>query len=193
MPMAAEQNTADTLTGRCLIAMPGMQDPRFEHTVVYLCAHSTEGAMGLILNRELPDMTLPRLMEQLNIPVTPACADQKVHFGGPVEPARGFVLHSADFMAESSMLVDKRRALTATLDILRAVAEGRGPRHTLMALGYSGWNAGQLDAEIKANAWLIVPADDALLFGPDNAGKWRQAIKKLGIEVGKLSSTAGNA
>jgi putative transcriptional regulator len=170
-----------------------MQDPRFEHTVVYLCAHSAEGAMGLILNRELPDMPLVRLMEQLNIPSTPACADLKVHFGGPVDPARGFVLHSADFMAESSLLVDTRRALTATLDILRAVAEGRGPRHTLMALGYAGWGAGQLDAEIKANAWLSVPAADALLLGPDKPKKWQRAIEKLGIDVGKLSSTAGNA
>lgn len=191
--MADAPATADYFTGNCLIAMPGMQDPRFEHTVVYLCAHSAEGAMGLILNRELPDMPLLRLMEQLNIPATPACADLKVHFGGPVEPARGFVLHSADFMAESSLLVDTRRALTATLDILRAVAEGRGPRHTLMALGYAGWGAGQLDAEIKANAWLIVPADDALLFGPDNPKKWQRAIEKLGVDVGKLSSTAGNA
>ncbi len=191
--MAAASTQADYLTGRCLIAMPGMQDARFEHAVVYLCAHSAEGAMGLIVNRELPDMTLSRLMEQLNIPLTPACAERAVHFGGPVEPGRGFVLHSADFLAEASMLVDKRRALTATLDILRAVAEGRGPRHTLMALGYSGWGAGQLDAEIRANAWLIAPADDGLLFGPDNPKKWQRAIEKLGIDIAKLSSTAGNA
>lgn len=191
--MAAAHNPADYLSGRCLVAMPGMQDSRFEHAVVYLCAHSAEGAMGLILNRELPDMPIARLMEQLNIPPSPACADLRVHFGGPVEPGRGFVLHSADFMAESSLLVDNRRALTATLDILRAVAEGRGPRHCLMALGYAGWSAGQLDAEIRANAWLIVPADDDLLFGSENPRKWQRAIEKLGIEIGKLSSTSGNA
>ncbi|WP_337997136.1 YqgE/AlgH family protein [Oleispirillum naphthae] len=191
--MAATHTKAAYLTGQCLIAMPGMQDPRFEHTVVYLCAHSGEGAMGLILNRELPDMPLSRLMEQLNVPATPAIEGMKVHFGGPVDPGRGFVLHSSDFMAEASMLVDSRHALTATMDILRAVAEGRGPRQSLLALGYAGWGAGQLDAEIKDNAWLIVPADDALLFGPDNAKKWQRAIEKLGIDVAKLSSTAGNA
>ncbi len=189
-PRSSEPNT---LTGQCLVAMPGMQDPRFEHTVVYLCAHSVEGAMGIVLNRELADMPLSKLMEQLNIPVTPACTERPVHFGGPVEPGRGFVLHSADFMADSSMLVDSRRALTATLDILRAVAEGRGPRQCLMALGYSGWDAGQLDGELRDNAWLIVPADDALLFGEDNAKKWQKAIAKLGIDPAKLSSTSGNA
>lgn len=192
--MAAATHTKATyLAGQCLIAMPGMQDPRFEHTVVYLCAHSNEGAMGLILNRELADMPLTRLMEQLNIPATPAIEGMHVHFGGPVDPGRGFVLHSSDFMAEASMLVDSRHALTATMDILRAVAEGRGPRQALMALGYAGWGAGQLDGEIRDNAWLIVPADDALLFGPDNSKKWQRAIEKLGIDVGKLSSTAGNA
>ncbi|MBN2751731.1 MAG: YqgE/AlgH family protein [Rhodospirillaceae bacterium] len=185
--------TAAYLTGQCLIAMPGMPDPRFEHTVVYLCAHSEEGAMGLILNRELADMPITRLMEQLNISITPNIENMRVHFGGPVDSARGFVLHSADFMSEASMLVDSRHALTSTMDILRAVAEGRGPRHSLMVLGYAGWGAGQLDAEIKDNAWLIAPPDDALLFGPDNAKKWRNALEKLGIDVAKLSSLSGNA
>lgn len=191
--MTARSTEPRYLTGQCLVAMPGMQDPRFEHAVVYLCAHSAEGAMGIVLNRELPDMPLSKLMEQLNIPLTPGCDDMPVHFGGPVEPGRGFVLHSADFMADSSMLVDSRRALTATLDILRAVAEGRGPRQCLMALGYSGWGAGQLDGELRDNAWLVVPADDALLFGRENPRKWQRAIAKLGIDVGKLSSSAGNA
>lgn len=191
--MSAPASEPGYLTGQCLVAMPAMQDPRFEHAVVYLCAHSPEGAMGIVLNRELPDMPLSKLMEQLNIPLTPACADMPVHFGGPVEPGRGFVLHSADFMTDSSMLVDSRRALTATLDILRAVAEGRGPRQCLMALGYSGWGAGQLDAELRDNAWLVVPADDVLLFGQENPKKWQRAIAKLGIDPAKLSSTAGNA
>ncbi len=190
---AAHRSEPQYLTGQCLVAMPGMEDSRFDHAVVYLCAHSEEGAMGLVLNRELPDMPISRLMEQLNIPLTPACAEVPVHFGGPVEPGRGFVLHSADFMSDSSMLVDSRRALTATLDILRAVAEGRGPRQFLMALGYSGWGSGQLDAELRQNAWLVVPADDALLFGKDSGKKWQAAIAKLGIDVAKLSSTAGNA
>lgn len=191
--MSAPASEPGYLTGQCLVAMPAMQDPRFEHAVVYLCAHSPEGAMGIVLNRELPDMPLSKLMEQLNIPLTPACVDMPVHFGGPVEPGRGFVLHSSDFMTDSSMLVDSRRALTATLDILRAVAEGRGPRQCLMALGYSGWGAGQLDAELRDNAWLVVSADDALLFGQDNPKKWQRAIAKLGIDPAKLSSTAGNA
>ncbi|SBW12617.1 conserved hypothetical protein [uncultured Alphaproteobacteria bacterium] len=191
--MSAPASEPGYLTGQCLVAMPAMQDPRFEHAVVYLCAHSPEGAMGIVLNRELPDMPLSKLMEQLNIPLTPACVDMPVHFGGPVEPGRGFVLHSSDFMTDSSMLVDSRRALTATLDILRAVAEGRGPRQCLMALGYSGWGAGQLDAELRDNAWLVVSADDVLLFGQDNPKKWQRAIAKLGIDPAKLSSTAGNA
>jgi len=181
------------LTGQCLVAMPGMEDPRFEHSVVYLCTHSDEGAMGLVVNRELPDLTFAELLEQFSITATPACREMRVHFGGPMDPTRGFVLHSSDFMTEASMMVDSRRALTATLDILRAVAEGRGPRRCLLALGYSGWSPGQLDAEIRDNAWLVVPADDTLLFSADAGAKWSRAIEKLGIDPGKLSVTAGNA
>jgi len=191
--MMHEDNATAYLTGQCLIAMPGMEDPRFEHAVVYLCSHSEDGAMGLILNRNMADMEFPQLLEQLNIPITPGCEDTLVHFGGPVEAGRGFVVHSADYMAESSMLIDDRRALTATVDVLRAIAEGRGPQQSILALGYAGWDENQLENEIKANAWLIVEADDELLFGTNNARKWHKAIEKLGIDIAMLSSTSGSA
>jgi len=191
--MTQDEKANAYLTGQCLIAMPGMEDSRFVQTVVYLCSHSTEGAMGIILNKDMPDMDFPQMLEQLNIPCTPACSNVHVHYGGPVEQGRGFVMHSADFMSESSMLVDDRRALTATVDILRAIAEGRGPLQSFLALGYAGWGAEQLEEEIKHNAWLIVQADDDLLFGTNNEKKWERAINKLGIDVGMLSSTAGSA
>lgn len=181
------------LTGQCLVAMPGMEDPRFEYSVVYMCNHSNEGAMGMILNREMPDMKFSQMLEQLNIPCTPACDGVPVHFGGPVEPGRGFVVHSADFMSDSSAMVDDRRALTATLDILRAIAEGRGPLQSILTLGYAGWAADQLEDEMRQNAWLVVPADDELLFGKDQSKKWHYAIEKLGINVAMLSSNSGSA
>lgn len=176
-----------------LIAMPQMQDPRFARTVVYLCAHTAEGAMGLVINRLFNALSFPDLLQQLEITPSPACDAIRVHFGGPVEAGRGFVLHSADYCQETTLMVDKEVGLTATVDVLKAIAEGSGPQKSLLALGYSGWSAGQLDSEILENSWLNVPADPDLLFGPELDHKWERAMAKLGANPMLLSSTAGHA
>ncbi|MGE5505472.1 MAG: YqgE/AlgH family protein [Actinomycetota bacterium] len=190
MPM---QKSTGYLAGQMLIAMPQMQDPRFQRTVLYLCAHTADGAMGLVVNRLFDGLSFPDLLEQLNIVPTSRCGDIRIHFGGPVEGGRGFVLHSTDYVQETTLLVDDKVALTATVDVLKAIAEGQGPSHSLLALGYAGWSAGQLDAEIRENVWLNVPADDDLLFGPDLEHKWEHAIHKLGIDFGSLSGEVGHA
>ena len=181
------------LTGQLLIAMPGIGDPRFDKTVIYLCAHSEDGAMGLVVNREFDDLTFPDLLEQLNIEPAPHLAPIMVQFGGPVESGRGFVLHTQDYMHEGSLAVDDTIALTATVDILRAIAEGSGPEQRMLALGYAGWGPGQLDAEIRANGWLHVESDRSLLFDVDLDEKWELAMGKIGIDPRMLSDSAGHA
>lgn len=181
------------LTGQFLIAMPGMRDSRFTRTVIYMCAHSEEGAMGLVINRLVGAITFPDLLRQLEIDTDAATDQIRVHFGGPVESGRGFVLHSCDYLKEGSLNVDGNIALTATVDILRDIARGRGPQRSLMALGYAGWGPGQLDAEIQSNGWLNVDSDPSLLFGEDLDNKWERAISKLGVDVSSLSGTAGHA
>jgi putative transcriptional regulator len=186
-------NSGHYLLGHLLIAMPGMQDPRFSKSVIYLCAHSAEGAMGLVLNRELNSMTFPDLLEQLNIE-SPAPEKQTgVHFGGPIEPGRGFVLHSAEYVRDATLVVDSSIALTATIDILKDIANGKGPRQALLALGYAGWGAGQLDNEIKANGWLYVEADQELIFDSNLDKKWDLALDKLGLNPLMLMEVAGHA
>lgn len=181
------------LVGQLLIAMPGMRDPRFARTIVYVCAHSPEGAMGLVLNRPLESLTFPELLEQLGIVSTVERPAIDVHFGGPVETGRGFVLHSPDYRQDGTMQVDQDVSLTATVDILRAIASGSGPRQCLLALGYAGWGPGQLDDEILANGWLHVEADENLVFDRELNSKWDRAIGKLGIDPRMLSDTAGHA
>ena len=181
------------LTGQLLIAMPQMQDARFHKSVLYICAHTAEGAMGLVINKVLDSLTLPELMAHLEVPTETPMKPEKIHFGGPVETARGFVLHSSDYTDEGTLVVGNGLALTATLDILRAIGRGEGPRQTLLALGYAGWGPGQLDAEIQANSWLSVPADEAIVFDLHNDTKWERAIARLGIDAGMLSSEAGHA
>ena len=184
----------DYLTGQLLIAMPTMADPRFARTVIYVCAHSDQGAMGLVVNKPMPQISFVELLEQLEIDIGGEVPDdQVVHFGGPVESGRGFVLHSADFRREGTMVVDDKVALTATIDILRAIAAGEGPSEHFLALGYAGWGAGQLDSEIQANGWLHAPADSAILFDPDLSTKWERAIAKLGVSPAMLSGEAGHA
>jgi putative transcriptional regulator len=187
------QTTIGYLAGQMLIAMPQMSDPRFARTVVYLCAHNAEGAMGIVVNRPLGGLTFPQLLDQLEIPATPDCEAIRIHFGGPVEVGRGFVLHSDDYCHDNTLQVAEGVALTATVDVLRAIAEGSGPRRCLLALGYAGWGSGQLDTEIRENAWLIVPADPDLLFATDLDRKYERAIHKLGIDVGLLSVEVGHA
>ncbi|MDA0998630.1 MAG: YqgE/AlgH family protein [Proteobacteria bacterium] len=192
--MPETENADDPyLTGRFLIAMPGMPDPRFSKSLIYMCAHGPEGAMGLVVNKPLETISFPDLLSQLEIPVPPAGAGIDVLFGGPVESGRGFVLHSSDYMIDGSMAVDDDVALTSTVDILRVIASGDGPKDRLLALGYAGWGAGQLDDEIRANGWLSVDADPGLLFATAAAEKWDRAMAKIGIDPRMLSDNAGHA
>ncbi len=173
--------------------MPGMEDTRFIQSVVFLCAHTAEGAMGLVLNRPLAAPSFEDLLQQLEIKPLPPARSIRLCLGGPVENARGFVLHTADWTGEGSLRVDDSLALTASLDILKAIAEGGGPRESVLALGYAGWSAGQLDREVRHNAWLTAPADAALLFDADHETKWRRALAKLRIDPAHLAAGAGHA
>jgi putative transcriptional regulator len=189
------------LDGQMLIAMPSMGDDRFARSVIYVCAHSTEGAMGIIVNQPAAHISFSDLLVQLEvIPAAdliqlPSRAEGvKVLKGGPVDTQRGFVLHSSDFFIENSTLpIDEGISLTATLDILKAIARGDGPRSAILALGYAGWAPGQLENEIQHNGWLHCAADSELIFGQDTAAKYERALKKIGIDLGMLSSEAGHA
>lgn len=182
------------LVGSLLIAMPGMGDPRFAHSVVLVCAHSDEGAMGLIVNKPAQELTFGGLLEQLKIPKAAEGRDIRVHFGGPVERGRGFVLHTADYPGgPATMSVPGGFGMTATLDILQALAQGEGPEKALLALGYAGWGPGQLEAEIARNDWLTGVAGPDLVFSGDDRGKWAAALTRQGINPLSLSSAAGRA
>jgi len=189
------------LDGQMLIAMPAMNDERFTRTLIYLCAHSSEGAMGIIVNQAAANIEFPDLLVQLEvIPAAeriqlPTKAEGvKVLKGGPVETGRGFVLHSADYFVENSTLpIDEGVCLTATLDILKAIARGSGPASAILALGYAGWAPGQLEQEIQQNGWLHCAADPELIFGSDIDSKYEKALRKIGIDLGMLSSEAGHA
>jgi putative transcriptional regulator len=189
------------LDGQMLIASPGMQDERFARSLIYVCAHSSEGAMGIVVNQPAPHISFPDLLVKLDvipaadkIQLPSTAGDVTVLKGGPVETERGFVLHSADFFIESSTLpIDEGICLTATLDILKAIARGDGPHNAILALGYAGWAPGQLENELHHNGWLHCAADPELIFGADIEAKYDQAMLKLGIRPGMLSSEAGHA
>jgi putative transcriptional regulator len=188
------------LDGQLLVAMPIMTDKRFARSVIYMCAHSAEGAMGLIINQRASHISFSELLKQLSIvPDSPdeveiELADMDVHVGGPVETGRGFVLHSADYYAADSTLpIDDGVSLTATVDILKAIAGGKGPDRAILALGYAGWRAGQLESEIAANGWLHCSADAGLLFDRDVEEKYERALSKIGIDPSHLVSDAGHA
>src|SRR5271165_702581 len=196
------QNSArGYLDGQMLIAMPAMHDERFARSLIYVCAHSPEGAMGIVVNQPAANINFPDLLVQLEvipaadlIQLPPRAGEVKVLKGGPVETGRGFVLHSADFFIENSTLpIDNGICLTATLDILKAIARGQGPESAMLALGYAGWAPGQLETEIQENGWLHCSADPDLIFGGDLLHKYERALKKLGIHAGMLSSEAGHA
>jgi putative transcriptional regulator len=193
MTMNSAFSTTGYLTGQILVAMPQMRDARFTRTVIYVCAHNADGAMGLVLNRLVESISFPALLAQLGIDSGDLGEEIRVHFGGPVESGRGFVLHSADYVHNGTMMVDEGVALTASIDILKDMAGGTGPRHSLLALGYAGWGPGQLDAEMQANGWLCVPSDEQLIFGNDLDAKWEHAIGKIGIDINQLSGEAGHA
>lgn len=200
--MATSSDIPTTLDGQMLIAMPGMADTRFARSLVYMCAHSPdEGAMGIIVNQPEPDLSMRDLLVQLGIVeeagssnIAAKVDEIRVHRGGPVESGRGFVLHSADFMLnDASLTVGRNIALTSTLEILRAIATGGGPREAIFALGYAGWAPGQLESELGANGWLTVPADEEILFDANIDTKYDRALAKLGVDPAMLSSDAGHA
>ncbi len=184
---------ASFLTGQLLVAMPTLSDPRFAQSVIYVCAHTPDGAMGLVINRPLAKPSFDELLAQLEIEPVPPARRIRLGIGGPVDNARGFVLHTTDWTGEGSLHVHDRLALTASLDVLKVIAEGGGPREGFLALGYAGWGPGQLDAEIQQNAWLSVPADEGLVFSDHHDTKWRRALGLLHIDPLLLSETAGHA
>ena len=190
----SDQNDSIDLNGKLLIAMPGMGDPRFAKSVVFMCSHSDDGAMGLIVNKPTPDLLLDDLLEQLEINKGTGARDIRVHFGGPVEHGRGFVLHSGDYGSDdTTMEIDDNFGMTATQDILEALACGSGPDTAILMLGYAGWEPGQLEHEIADNGWLVADASPEIVFGADSSGKWSAALKTLGIDPLLLSAAAGRA
>lgn len=185
------------LEGQLLIAMPAMNDPNFEKTVIYLCAHSDQGAVGIVINQRASGITFGEILEQLEItlPASHKIDDSRpIVIGGPVETGRGFVLHSTDYCKEdSTLLTHDKVGMTATLDILKAMAEGTGPKQALLAIGYSGWGPGQLESEIQSNGWLTCPADNDLVFDEHFETKWDRAVEVLGVDPAFLSSDFGHA
>ena len=192
--MTAMRQIYATLAGQLLLAMPHMADGPFAHTVIYLCAHTPEGAIGLVVNRPLRQPSFADLMDQLGVDPLPPSRSIQLCSGGPVETGRGFVLHTTDWSTDSTLQVDERLALTANLDVLKAIAGGGGPSQGLLALGYAGWGPGQLDAEMQQNAWLVAPLPDAsFVFGDEQDRMWRQVLASLRIDPLLLSGTAGHA
>ena len=191
--MGEDQTSDGYLTGQLLIAMPQMADARFARSVVFICAHNEDGAMGLVVNKLIGSLSFADLMEQMDIALSDDAEPIRVHFGGPVESSRGFVLHTDDYNGESTLAVEGGYALTSTVDVLRSIADGAGPHKAMFALGYAGWAPGQLDGEIQQNGWLHAPADLELLFGDLQESKWERAIAKVGIDPALLSSEAGHA
>jgi putative transcriptional regulator len=181
------------LEGQLLLAMPNMTDSRFDRAVIYVCSHTSEGAMGLVINEPMLALTFEELLEQLEIDVVEPIENIQIHRGGPVESGRGFVLHSADYAQDSTMVVSQTLALTATVDILRAIAQGHGPINHLLALGYAGWGAGQIEAEIQQNAWLTAHADEEIVFHTELETKWPRALAMLGVDASMLSTESGHA
>lgn len=196
-----KKRSDSSLKGQLLVAMPLMTDRRFARSVIYMCAHSDDGAMGLIINHRADHISFPDLLERLGIVprnaedgISNDILERQVHVGGPVETGRGFVLHSADYyVTESTLPIDNEVSLTASIDILKAIASGEGPDRSILALGYAGWSAGQLESEIQANGWLHCPADLDLLFDPDLESKYVRALAKIGIDPSHLVSDAGHA
>ena len=191
--MSADKEKDGYLSGQLLIAMPGMTDPRFSESVIYLCTHNEDGAMGLVVNKLIGSLNFTDLLQQMKIDLEAAGSKVEVHFGGPVESGRGFVLHSTDYNSEETMRVNNDFALTATIDVLKSIAGGEGPADVMFALGYAGWAPGQLDTEMQNNGWLNCAADSGIVFGEDNEAKWKSAAAKMGIDLSLLTSEVGHA
>jgi putative transcriptional regulator len=181
------------MTGELLVAMPQMRDARFTRSVIYICAHTSDGAMGLVVNRLVGSLTFPDLLQQLNIDSQGKGEHIRIRSGGPVETGRGFVLHSTDYVDDATLKVGDTVGLTATIDILKDIASGSGPRRSILALGYAGWGPGQLDQELQANAWLTVPADEELIFDDALNDKWERSLNKIGVDFTFLTADTGHA
>lgn len=181
------------LEGKILLAMPGMGDKRFNRSAIYVCSHDESGAMGIVLNQPFKSLSFEELLEQLDLDYPLSCPDIPIHSGGPVEPGRGFVLHSADYIQESTLVISEHVALSATVDILTAIADEKGPENFIVALGYAGWGAGQLDQEIQQNAWLTAEGEDEIIFHTDLDQKWARSMAMMGIDASMLSAQAGHA
>lgn len=187
-------NDPSRFGGKMLAAMPGISDERFEKALIYLCAHTEEHAMGIVVNKPVGELTLPDLLHQLQIPSSIALPPDPVLYGGPVDRDRGFVLHSDDYQCDdATVIVGEGVGLTATKDVLQAIAAPGGPAHSVLALGYAGWGPGQLEEELSENVWLTIDASPSLIFSTDLAGKWARAIESLGLNLASLTSTAGRA
>ena len=181
------------LTGQILVSMPSMLDERFYKTVIYICAHSNEGSMGIIINKKIDYDMYPDLLEQLGIDKPLKENKIFVRYGGPVESGRGFVLHSDDIIQKESLTIDKGIALTSTAEIFYNLAKGKGPKLSILALGYAGWGAGQLEIEMKQNSWMSLPVESSFIFDEEVSGKWNEAFKIMGINPSHLSNFSGNA
>ena len=192
---------ANYLDGKFLIAMPALDDGEFARSVIYMCAHSAEGAMGLVINKPLDHLSFPDLLVQLEIipdekriRLPSEARAMRVHQGGPVDTGRGFVLHTSDFHLDASTLpISEELSLTATVEILKAIAEGRGPEHSLLTLGYAGWAPGQLESEIQDNGWLITDSDPDIIFSAADGERYRRALATLGVDLAALSPVSGRA
>ena len=194
MHILSGMTPSESLEGKLLIAMPGMGDPRFEKSVIFMCAHSDDGALGLIVNKPAPDLRFESLLKQLKIDVASPKKNIRIHVGGPVENGRGFVLHSGDYLTNTSTLrVNDAFGMTATLDVLEEIARGEGPASVLLALGYSGWGPGQLEFEILQNGWLTCDASPEIVFGANDGAKWVDALASMGVDARLLSGSAGRA
>ena len=186
-------NKTDFLTGKCLVAMPNMTDEHFAHSLIYICSHTTDGAMGFIVNKKIKEFSFADLATQLPINPIQPIAPMDLHQGGPLEKIRGFVLHTTDYVKKDTVVIDENMAISSSIDILTDIAFGIGPKDNLIALGYSSWTANQLETEIKNNNWLIVTPDTDLVFRTKDEDKWQKAIDELGIDINHLSYTAGHA
>ncbi len=181
------------LSGRLLLSMPGIGDPRFERAVIAMCLHDDDGALGIIINKPHGDLTLKTMLTQLEIDTAGLVSDAPVYAGGPVETGRGFVLHSLDYSGQGTVSIGGQWAMTSTIDILRAIAEGRGPKQWLVALGYAGWGAGQLEQEMTRHGWMDADGDTAMLFDTACDRRWPRAYAGMGIDVSHLSPETGHA
>lgn len=181
------------LTGKLMVAMPYLSDKRFHHSVIYLCGHDESGAMGLIINKSLTSVSFKDLLSQINIDYDDLAPDGPIYYGGPTEVGRGFVLHTIDYLAEASVTISNNFALTATLEILRAISEHKGPRNALIALGYVSWSAGQLEAEIQNNNWLVIEAHENLIFNDEPANIWQHALDSIGVNPSYITTDTGHA